>query len=159
MSWAPYLLNLFLENCKDTQEWGSELHYSWLLILIGHIGWKKPVYNKYMERPGKCGATRYISLCSSADPKRKKTNTNIFAGTSHKFRTLLWTHGTLHQRLSRSFDMLPTLGKHAIVCGCKQRGIKPRNGYNSNTASRRRRSKDRSKSGLRNGRYQRFQPQ
>jgi hypothetical protein len=26
----------------------------------------------------KCGSTRYISLCSSADPKRKKTNTYIF---------------------------------------------------------------------------------
>jgi hypothetical protein len=78
MSWAPYLLNSFLEDCKDTQDWGSEFHYSWLLILIGLIGWKEPVYNKYLERPGKCGATRYISLRSSADPKRKKTKQDIF---------------------------------------------------------------------------------
>jgi hypothetical protein len=78
MSWAPYLLNSFLEDCKDTQDWGSEFHYSWLLILIGLIGWKEPVYSKYLERPGKCGTTRYISLRSSADPKRKKTNTDIF---------------------------------------------------------------------------------
>jgi hypothetical protein len=52
MSWAPYLLNSFLEDCKDTQDWGSKFHYSWLLILIGLIGWKEPVYNKYLERPG-----------------------------------------------------------------------------------------------------------
>jgi hypothetical protein len=31
-----------------------------------------------MERPRKCGAARYISLRSSADPKRKKKNTDIF---------------------------------------------------------------------------------
>jgi hypothetical protein len=76
---GPYLLNSFLEDCKDTQYWGSEFHYSWLLILISLIGWKEPVYNKYIERPGKCGTAKYISLCSNADPKRKKVNTYIFA--------------------------------------------------------------------------------
>jgi hypothetical protein len=76
---APYLLISFLEDCKDTQDWGSEFHYSWLLILIGLIGWKEPLYNKYMERLGKCGATRYVSLHNNAYPKRKKTNINIFA--------------------------------------------------------------------------------
>jgi hypothetical protein len=78
MSWAPYLLNSFLEDCKDTQDYVSKFHYSWLLILIGLIGWKEPVYSKYMERPRKCGAGRYVSLCNSTDPKRKKTNTDIF---------------------------------------------------------------------------------
>jgi hypothetical protein len=53
MSWAPYLLNSFLEDCKDTQDWGFEFHYLWLLIIIGLIGWKEPTYNKYLERPGK----------------------------------------------------------------------------------------------------------
>jgi hypothetical protein len=31
-----------------------------------------------MERPRKCGAARYISLHSNADPKRNKENTYIF---------------------------------------------------------------------------------
>jgi hypothetical protein len=39
MSWAPYLLNSFLEDCKDTQDWGSDFHYSSLLILIALMGW------------------------------------------------------------------------------------------------------------------------
>jgi hypothetical protein len=34
LSWALYLLNLFLEDCKDVQDLGTEFHYSWLLILI-----------------------------------------------------------------------------------------------------------------------------
>jgi hypothetical protein len=91
ISWAPHLLNSFLEDCKDTKDWGSEFHYSWLLILIGLIGWKELVYNKYLERPGKCDATRYISLHSSADPKRKK---KYLQGTSQKCRTSLQIHGT-----------------------------------------------------------------
>jgi hypothetical protein len=77
-SWAPYLLNSFLEDCKDTQYCGSEFHYSWLLIPISLIGWKESVYNKYMERPGKCGTTKHVSLRSSKDPKRNKENTDIF---------------------------------------------------------------------------------
>jgi hypothetical protein len=44
MSWAPYLLNSFLEDCKDAQDWGSEFHYSWLLILIALMGWQEPTY-------------------------------------------------------------------------------------------------------------------
>jgi hypothetical protein len=89
MSWAPYLHNSFLKDFKDTHDWGSEFHYSWLLILIGLIGWKELVYNKYMERPRKCGSTRYVSLRSSTDPKRKNTNTNIFARYFAKMQDLI----------------------------------------------------------------------
>jgi hypothetical protein len=87
MSWAPYLLNSFLEDCKDTQDWGSEFHYSWLLILIGLMGWKEPVYSTYLERPGKCGATCYTSLRNNTDPKRKKINMDTFAGISQRCRS------------------------------------------------------------------------
>jgi hypothetical protein len=38
LSWALYLLNLFLEDFKDEQDLGTEFHYSWLLILIAFIG-------------------------------------------------------------------------------------------------------------------------
>ena len=42
LSWAPYLLNLFLEDCKDAQDLGTKFHYYFLLILITLIGWKEP---------------------------------------------------------------------------------------------------------------------
>jgi hypothetical protein len=79
MSWAPYLLNYFLEDCKDTQDWGSEFHYSWLLILIALVGWKEPTYNMFLQRIGKCGTTRYTSLRSTTDPKEKKINNDVFS--------------------------------------------------------------------------------
>jgi hypothetical protein len=34
LSWALYMLDLFLEDCRDVQDVGMEFHYSWLLILI-----------------------------------------------------------------------------------------------------------------------------
>jgi hypothetical protein len=79
MRWAPYLLNSFLKDCKDTQDWGSKFHYLWLLILIALIGWKEPLQRKYIERIGKCGVARYISLRITIDPKKKKENSDTFA--------------------------------------------------------------------------------
>jgi hypothetical protein len=57
LSWAPYLLNLFLEDCKDVQDLGTKFHYSWLLILIALIGWKEPKYSFFSTRPNPCHAT------------------------------------------------------------------------------------------------------
>jgi hypothetical protein len=79
MSWAPYLLNSFLEYCKDTQDWGSDFHYSWLLILIALVGWKEPTYSVFLQRIGKCGVARYMSLRSTTDPKAKKINNDMFS--------------------------------------------------------------------------------
>jgi hypothetical protein len=49
LSWAPYLLNMFLEDCKDAQDLGTEFHYSWLLILIALVGWREPKYTYFCE--------------------------------------------------------------------------------------------------------------
>jgi hypothetical protein len=51
LSWALYLLNLFLEDCKDAQDLGTKFHYSWLLILIALIEWKEPKYSFFSTRP------------------------------------------------------------------------------------------------------------
>jgi hypothetical protein len=75
MSWALYLLNTFLEYYKD---WGSEFHYSWLLILISLVGWKELTYSMFLQRVGKCSATRYTSLRSTTDPKVKKVKSDVF---------------------------------------------------------------------------------
>jgi hypothetical protein len=92
MSWAPYLLNYFLKDYKDTQYWGSEFHYSWLLILIALVGWKEPVYSMFLQRVGKCGATRYTSLRSTTYPKTKKVNNDVFALYLSKIQNHLDQH-------------------------------------------------------------------
>jgi hypothetical protein len=61
LSWAPYLLNLFLDDCKDVQDLGTEFHYSWLLILIAVIGWKELKYSFFATRPTPCHGARYLS--------------------------------------------------------------------------------------------------
>jgi hypothetical protein len=78
MRWPPYLLNSFIEYCKDTQEWGSEFHYSWLLILIALMGCKEPTYTMFLQRTKKCDATCYTSLLSTTDCKEKKTSSDMF---------------------------------------------------------------------------------
>jgi len=52
LGWAPYLLNLFIDECKDMQDLGTKFHYSWLLILIDLIGWKEPPYSYFCHRVG-----------------------------------------------------------------------------------------------------------
>jgi hypothetical protein len=39
LSSTPYLLNLFLEDCKDVHYLGTEFQYLWLLMLITLMGW------------------------------------------------------------------------------------------------------------------------
>jgi hypothetical protein len=39
LSWAPYLLNLFLEDWKNVKDLGIEFHYSWLLVLMAIHGY------------------------------------------------------------------------------------------------------------------------
>jgi hypothetical protein len=75
---GPILLNSFLEYCKDAQEWGFEFHYSWFLILIALMGWHEPTYKCSLTRTRKCGTTCYTSLQSTADPKVKKVNNDMF---------------------------------------------------------------------------------
>jgi hypothetical protein len=79
MRWGPYLLNSFLEDCKDAQDWGSEFHYLWLLILIALMGWHKPTYTMFLPRKGKCGVVCYTSMQSTIYPNVKKLNKEIFA--------------------------------------------------------------------------------
>jgi hypothetical protein len=78
--WAPYLLNMFLEDYKDMQDLGTEFHYSFLLILIALIGWREPKYTYFCERNSHCRATRYILLGSTSDSKSRSENASMFVG-------------------------------------------------------------------------------
>jgi hypothetical protein len=79
LSWAPYLLNLFLDDCKDVKDLGTDFHYSWLMILITLIGWKEPPYSYFCDRVGQCCATWYMSMGSTSDSKKISGNANTFS--------------------------------------------------------------------------------
>jgi hypothetical protein len=79
LSWTPYLLNLFLDDCKDTRDLGTKFHYAWLIILIVVVGWGEPKYNEFYPRPGKCRATKYTTLWHTSDAKQRKENASIFS--------------------------------------------------------------------------------
>jgi hypothetical protein len=71
ISWAPYLLNLFLDECKDVQDLGTNFHYSWLLIMIALVRWREPPYSYFCDRIGHFHATQYTSMGSTSDPKEE----------------------------------------------------------------------------------------
>jgi hypothetical protein len=54
LSWAPYILKLFLDDYKYVQDLGIYFHYSWLLILIVLVGWREPPYSYFCGRMGHC---------------------------------------------------------------------------------------------------------
>jgi hypothetical protein len=83
VSWAPYLLNLFLYDCKDAQDLGIEFHYSWLITLIAFMGWKEPRYVVFFTRPKPNQGVRYLLLRARPKARRKKVNGAIFEGYLH----------------------------------------------------------------------------
>jgi hypothetical protein len=71
-------MNLFLDDCKDVQDLGTEFHYSWLLILIALIGSKEPPYSYFCDRVGHFFAAWYTSIGSMSDPKGRSGNVGTF---------------------------------------------------------------------------------
>jgi hypothetical protein len=78
--WAPYLLNLFLDDCKDAHDLGTEFHYSWLLILLALIGWKDTKYLFFSTRPNPYYGERYLSLGAASESRNRKANAAVFEG-------------------------------------------------------------------------------
>jgi hypothetical protein len=80
VSWALYLLKLFLDDCKDAQDLGTEFQYSWLIMLIAFMGWREPRYVTFSTRPKLNQGERYILLKATSNAKEKRMNGSIFEG-------------------------------------------------------------------------------
>jgi hypothetical protein len=42
MEWDRYLLNEFIDDFLDAQNFGKEFHYSWILLLLAMVLWHPP---------------------------------------------------------------------------------------------------------------------
>jgi hypothetical protein len=80
VSWAPYLLNLFLDDYKDAQDLGIYFHYSWLITLIAFMGWREPRYVVFCTGPKPNQGSIYLLLRSRLDARNKRSNGPIFEG-------------------------------------------------------------------------------
>jgi hypothetical protein len=78
--WEPYLLNLFLDGCKDAQDLGTKFHYSWLIMLIGFMGWREPRYVNFCTRTKLSLGVIYLLLKATSDAKHTRMNGSIFEG-------------------------------------------------------------------------------
>jgi hypothetical protein len=61
------------------QDFGTEFHYSWFIILITLVGWGEPKYIVFFHRIGKCCATKYTTLWYTSYSKKMKENSTTFA--------------------------------------------------------------------------------
>jgi hypothetical protein len=108
LSWAPYLLNLFLDDCKDAQDLGTNFHYSWLLILIALVGWREPPYSYFCDRIGHFHATQVYLNGEHFRPQEKKWK--------HRYLcTVLQRHPRKHRKHMEDHSR----GCHAIPRYCK----------------------------------------
>jgi hypothetical protein len=80
ISWGPYFLNLFLDDCKDARDLGTKFHYSWLIMLIAIMGWKELNYVLFSTRPKPNHGAIYLSLGAMSDARNRKMNASIFEG-------------------------------------------------------------------------------
>jgi hypothetical protein len=83
VGWAPYLLNLFLDDCKDVQDFRMKFHYSWFLMLIAFMGWREPRYVSFASKPKPNQGERYLLLGATSNARNKKMNGSIFEGYLH----------------------------------------------------------------------------
>jgi hypothetical protein len=78
--WELYLLNLFLDDCKDVQDLGTKFHYSWIIMLIAFMGWREPRYVMFCTKTKMNQGERYLLLKSTLDARHKRMNGSIFEG-------------------------------------------------------------------------------
>jgi hypothetical protein len=80
LRWEPYLLKLFLDDCKDAQDLGTEFHYSWLITLIAFMRWREARYVNFCTRPKPNQGNRYSLLKEMLSASHKRINGSIFEG-------------------------------------------------------------------------------
>jgi hypothetical protein len=80
INWAPYLLNLFLDDYKDAQDMGTKFHYSCLIILVAIMGWKEPNYAFFSTRPKPNHRERYVLIGATSDTRNIRMHESIFEG-------------------------------------------------------------------------------
>jgi hypothetical protein len=83
VGWAPYLLNLFLDDCKDVQDFGTKFHYSWLVMLIAFMGSREPRYVSFATRHKQNKGAIYLLLGTTSDARHKNMNESIFERYLH----------------------------------------------------------------------------
>ena len=80
VSWAPYLLKFFLDDCKDAKDLGTKFHYSWLIMLIAFMGWREPRYVTFVTIPKPNQEEKYLLLKATSDARHKRMNGSICEG-------------------------------------------------------------------------------
>jgi hypothetical protein len=128
-SWAPYLLNQFLIDCRDAQDNGTEFHYSWLLILIALVGWKEPKFSYFVDRKGKCYAVRYETLWQAKDNKNQQENNTVFSMFLEDMQQKTTNVWRIPIEVVQENEGISSLRHPNITCGSRPQGTRRKSGW------------------------------
>jgi len=79
-NWETFLLNAFVEDCKEAQDQGHPFHYSWLLILIAMEAWREPKGVQFPQlNSAECHAVRYHNLVHNQNADRQHITNAVFS--------------------------------------------------------------------------------
>ena len=77
-NWALYLLNQFNDDCIAAQDQNQPFHYTWLLILIGFVGWKEPKQGIFLNTNLNFRGARYANLWVTSEATKQNSNNMVF---------------------------------------------------------------------------------
>lgn len=108
MNWAKYLVNQLELDCREAQDQGYEIHFSWILILIAFITWEMPEGATFLDiEPFEPLVAKFGTLWYSNDMNKKWQSNSLFhiyynqlkvaiqsepcmtSNTLHRFRPLM----------------------------------------------------------------------
>jgi hypothetical protein len=79
LSWSPYLLKLFPDDCKDAQDLWNKVPLCMTNYFDSFGGLGRTQIQQFYLRLGKCCATTYITLRHISYEKERKENSSIFS--------------------------------------------------------------------------------
>ena len=77
-NWCLYLLNQFMEDCIETQEYNQPFHYNWLLVLMAFVMWKEPKHSQFLMVRGDYRWVRYENLWATTNMEKQRINNMVF---------------------------------------------------------------------------------
>jgi hypothetical protein len=90
MNWAKYLVNQLELDCREAQDLGYELHFSWLLILITFITWDMPEGVTFPDiEPFEPMATKFSTLWYSNDMRKQWQSNVVFHTYYNQLKTTI----------------------------------------------------------------------
>lgn len=118
-----------MDDRKPAQKRNQLFHYSWLIILMAFVTWKKPSHTQFLTIRGECRGVCYVKLWANPDPDRQRINNQV----SFTYYQYLFAMVASRPRITKDLTDMYKKQIHFMmdlhhIC-IKPRGIKTKDWY------------------------------